>query len=130
MIVTFFDRQDHRNKENGNCINTTDAFFKILDATADREPFFVELVGNRGFNLLVGVRRDGGCVQFSPSDGVPPYLMAVGNPALDGFSEYLIGGTPTPIPNRFDLGRDRLRAIIGTFLDSGEKADSFVWEEI
>ena len=37
--------------------------------------FFCELLADNGYNLLVGVGRIG-CVQYSPDNGNPPYLMA------------------------------------------------------
>lgn len=70
-----------------------------------RAPFMFELVGENGHNLLVGRGDDCGCVQFSRADGTPPYLMAVSEEpsGADELVEFLAGGTPTPIPQRFCL---------------------------
>lgn len=103
--------------------------YRSLDG---RKPFLFELRGETGFMLTVGFAGDSGSVQYSPSDGSPPYLMAV----LDGDAEneicveFLAGNTPTPIPQRFCLPISVVERIIHEFIERGARPGAVSWEEI
>ncbi|MGJ5135616.1 Imm1 family immunity protein [Bradyrhizobium oligotrophicum] len=132
MIVEFFDRENERSPLNGLRIRETAGLIELFDQLQGRAPFFCEFIGENGYTVLVGIDGNGGCVQYSRTDGRPPYLMAVSAaPAQsDGFVEFLIGGTSTPVPSRYYLPSDAVRQIATYFQKTGERSPEFSWEEI
>jgi hypothetical protein len=131
MNVTFFDIEDSANDLNGTVIRNADELFRILDALRDRPPFVCELVGDNGFELVVGMGPNG-CAQYGHARGLPPYLVALapGREQDDGETEFLAGGTPSPIANRYCMPFDSVREIAGYFLETGGRHPAFSWEEI
>src|SRR5256885_14831394 len=97
MKTKFFDREDSSNPLNNSTIKDSSELTGILRGFRKREPFFCELVGDNGYDLLIGIAGNVGCVQFSPSSGDNPYLTAVapGEQEANEFVEFLIGGAPT-----------------------------------
>lgn len=132
MNAEFFDRQEQSNPLNGAKIENGGKLLKILDDLRSREPFFCELVGENSFNLLLGVGRTIGCVQYSPGDGSTPYLMAVatGEQDSDGYVEFLTADTPTPVPRRYCLSFEIVKQIAAYFIETGKRSPEVSWEEI
>jgi hypothetical protein len=132
MIVEFYDRQDELNALNGTRITESDRLLQIIGDLIARPPFFCELVGENGYNLLIGVGGMFGCAQYSHDDGTPPYLMATTSEAQRGKGEieFMIGGTPTPVPARYCLPFDNLKAIVVHFQTTGDQSPFFDWEEV
>jgi len=132
MIVEFKDLQDHDNPWNGMRIADSATLLRLLDELRNRPPFFCELVGDNGFKLLLGVGAECCCVQYSPSDGNVPYLMAVGRPegSVNSFKEFLTANTLTPVPERYCLPFEMMKQIAVHFLEQGGRLDSVAWEEI
>ena len=132
MNATFQDMQDDRNEKNGSYISDASSFDALLRSFEEREPFCFLLTGENGFTLTVSWSSQVGSVQFSSCRGEPPYLMAI-IPAAAGkakFVEFLSGGTPTPIEDRFCLPLDQIRKIVLDFLVYGTRPDSVEWEPI
>lgn len=132
MVAQFFDRQDTMNPSNGAMVRDEQMLNEVFDPLRKREPSFCELVGDNGFKLLIGVGHDIGCAQHSSADGDLPYLMAVATEAADddGYRNFLIGDTPTPIPLRYCLPLQAVRFIATEFVKTGERSRSVEWEEI
>jgi hypothetical protein len=131
MIVQFFDRQDPANRS--HAMRTTAAeVLTLIESLRDRPPFFCELVGNNGYNLLVGIGDDVGCAQFSRADGNPPYLIARGAAAKkkQGFVEFFAANTPTPVPARYCLPLEAVAKIAAYFVEWGLRSPSVDWDEI
>jgi len=103
-----------------------------LEGLRTRDPFFCELVGENGYNLLIGLGGDIGCAQYSRGDGDVPYLMAVTNgvPDTTAHTEFLIGNTPTPVRGRCCLPFDVVRQIVAYFIETGCCDPGVPWEEI
>jgi hypothetical protein len=82
--------------------------------------------------LTVAWSTEMACVQYGPSDGKPPYMMALGDPAgdPDAYIEFLTGGTPTPLSRRFCMPVAKAREIIVNFLQDGQRSTMAEWEEI
>ena len=76
MTVEFFDRQDGDGPRNGETLRSSTELRPLLDGLLGREPFFAELVGDGGAQLLLGIGPEA-CVQHSAVDGSCPYLTAV-----------------------------------------------------
>jgi len=91
-----------------------------------------ELCGSNGLRLLIGLANERAVVQFSSADGEPPYLMALdkNGAAEDGFIEFLVNDTPTPIPRRFCLPVETVRMIAIEFVSDGTQSSLVNWEEI
>jgi hypothetical protein len=132
MAVQFFDRQDKSNPLNGATIDDKEELLKVLDALRSREPFFCELVGENGYNLLLGVGRDIGCAQYSPSDGSTPYLMAVAatNQDSNEYMDFLTANTPSPVPRRYCVPFEAAKQIAAHFIETGNCWPGVSWEQI
>jgi hypothetical protein len=132
VTITFFDRQEKQNTLNGIKISDPDRIVALLDSLKHRPAFFCELVGDNGYNLLIGVATHCGCSQYSPSNGSPPYLMAVGKlqPVRSDYIEFLTADTPTPIARHYCLPFETAQKIASHFVMTGERYPEVDWEEI
>jgi hypothetical protein len=132
MNATFNDLQDKSNVMNGTRVRDSFGLNALLEPLKERQPFMFELVGVNGCTLLVGFSKDVGCVQFSASDGEPPYLMALNDDIVEDepFISFLNGNTPTPVPRRFCLPIEQVLAVTGAFIDEGVRSDAVGWEEL
>ncbi|HCE46748.1 MAG TPA: hypothetical protein DET40_24640 [Lentisphaeria bacterium] len=132
MNVKFNDLQDLKNIANGTVVSSPSAMNKLFQSWNDRVPFLFELRCSNGFMLTIGFAKDCGSVQYSPTNGEPPYLIAVGEDVDDksDFCEFLAGNTPTPISRRYCIPIVQVLQIVGTFLKSGDRDGSVAWEEV
>ena len=131
MRAQFFDRQDDGNPLNGVELEEPQAIRNIVRSMQLRTPFMAELVGTNGHTLLLGLGSSDGCVQFSSSDGTPPYLMAVRpNGEQEGAQDFLISSTPSPVPRRYCLPMQEVAEIAATFLENGERYPDVEWEAL
>jgi hypothetical protein len=130
MMAVFQDMEQAANPMNGTRLASPVGIGAFFHSLAGRKPFMFELRGENGFMLTIGIAADCGTVQYSPSGGLPPYMMAVGDEIDEGVVEFLAGGTPTPIPKRFCLPLYRVQKIVQDFLTHGDKSDAVTWEEI
>jgi hypothetical protein len=134
MKVKFQDLEELDNPRNGEHLASASQVVGLLDDLhSSRPPFMCELIGDNGFMLTVGIASEDGCVQYSPSDGNPPYYMAVGSPQLQanmGDVEFTVGGTATPIDRRYCLPFDRVKQIASYFTQTGDRSPDVPWEEI
>ena len=131
MRAQFFDRQDAENPLNGKMLDDPAVLQEIVHSSQERAPFLAELIGINERKLLLGLGSAYGCVQFSSTDGEPPYLMAVAEkPEQEGEQAFLMGNTPTPVPQRYCIPMRKVVEIATVFLISGERASNVEWEEI
>jgi hypothetical protein len=125
-------RQDLENPLNGCSFDNAKSLIEQLQALADRPPFFCELEGHNGYTLLVGLGRSWSCVQYSRTDGQPPYWMAL-SPDHGASGDdlcFLIGGTATPIRSHYRLSFDTVEEMVSHFVETGERGPLLEWEEI
>jgi Immunity protein Imm1 len=132
MIVTFYDRQDIRNALNGTLIVDGEHVVALIESLKERPPFFCELVGANDCNLLIGIGGDIGCAQFSCEDGNTPFWIATSpaTKAEEGFVDFLMADTPTPVPARYCLPYDAVKDIIVHFVNTGLRNPAADWEQI
>jgi hypothetical protein len=131
MTIVFFDRQEESNPLNNTTIDQASDLVEVLNGSQTRDPFFCELVGENGFNLLLGVGRTCTCAQYNRADGSAPYLMAVvPGEARDGYTEFLMGDTLTPVPMRYCIPFDGAKRVAVHFLQTGDQSPLVSWEEI
>jgi immunity protein Imm1 of predicted polymorphic toxin system len=130
--TTFYDRQDGTNPMNGFALTNASELRWIFSAVRGRRPFFAELMGDNGYKLLIGLGDDRGCIQFSSEDGSPPYYMAVAPKGLDSTCEisFLIGDTLSPVPGRFGLPYQTLVHVAEQFVNTGQRSNDVLWEDI
>jgi hypothetical protein len=147
MKAKFVDEQDRSNPLDRMTIDSREQVSNLLDSFRNREPFLCKLVGENGYELMIGVGATFGCVQHSRSDGDSPYLMAAatseGDPdvymkrlASGELNEeeeciyFLISDQPTPIPKRYCLSFDNLKEVVSYFIETGDRWPGVPWEEI
>lgn len=132
MIISFEDRENLDNTLNGSSFENPESLIKFLHSLSLEHPFFCELVGENGYNLLLGLGNVWSCIQYSRADGDPPYLMALHDENSEDGSdlEFLIGGTTTPVPYRFRLSWRQLEEIVRYFSETGKYSPAVRWEEI
>lgn len=130
MNAKFNDHQDPASSANDHYVNSDDAV-RLLRSLQARKPFFCSLDTTAG-TLLVGVGAEAGCVQFTPTSGGPPYLMATvdGGDMRGEYVEFLSAGTPSPIPTRYILPWRLVEEIVVHFIDHGVIPSRITWEEI
>jgi hypothetical protein len=133
MNTTFQDLQNADNPRNGLELSQPDTVVPLLEELRTIEPpFMCQFTGDNGFNLMIGVAREFGCVQHSSNDGMPPFLMAVSNGVASGRNEmeFLVGDTPTPIDGRYRIAFDELREVVAEFVATGERSNRVSWEDL
>jgi Immunity protein Imm1 len=133
MKVIFQDLEDRDNPRNGETFASVSQVVDLLDELrCSRPPFMCELIGDNGFTLTVGLGGEIGCVQHAPSDGTPPYLMAVDSTKVEpnaGDMEFVVGGTATPIDRRYCLPFQSVNQIVAYFTETGDRSPAVSWEE-
>lgn len=132
MNAVFNDMQDYSSDLDGAVVRDRSELFAVLDSVQDREPFVCELEGDNGFKLMLGIGKEVGCVQHSPSNGDVPYLMALapGDHEEEEYVEFMMGNTPSPIPKRNVLPFETVKEIAAYFVETGERWPDVAWEEI
>jgi len=66
MNTKFQDLQDEDNPRNGQVFGQRETVISLLqDLQTIEPPFMCQFTGDNGFNLMIGVARDFGCVQHS-----------------------------------------------------------------
>ena len=130
MIVRYDNEQSASDPLSGTVIDGSLRLAQLLESRRDNAPFFARLTADNGFEIMIGIGRDVGCVQYSRSNGGPPYLMAVSYdpPVKRGCVEFLAANTPTPIAARYIINFDELKAIALHFLNTGERSGSTSWQ--
>jgi hypothetical protein len=130
--ITPLDFEDSLSRWNGRQIEQRTDLEELLEESRRRKPFLLELSGSNGFKLIIGIGGSAGCVQYSSTDGAPPYLVAVARPELEaaGEMEFLAGGTAAPIPARHCLPFELVKKAVFHFFEQGGRITEVEWEEV
>ena len=130
MKTVFTDLQSHSG--DGTVVRNRMQLAALLESFSNRTPFGCELVADNGHKVVFGAGGGIGFVQHSPSDGDPPFRMAIAkkNHCERDYVEFLVGGTATPIAQRYCLSASEVEEIVACFVETGELALGFAWEEI
>lgn len=130
--ILYKNQQDKLDPLNGAIISEAAKLSEILEERKNYPPFFIRLSGDNGFQIIIGIGGNVGCVQYSRSDGELPYLMAVPSiPRLTtGDIEFLAGNMLTPVPARNILSFDELRKVVEDFASTGKRSSSVLWEPV
>jgi hypothetical protein len=90
------------------------ALLRVLErARSLSPPGMCELVHDNGFTLTVGI-GDLCSAQYAPSDGDPPYLMAVSpdeNEDAPETVEFMFDGSLTEIPGMLTIPSETLKGV-------------------
>ena len=129
MIVWYLSHQDKSDPMNGCPIELKDELVKLFHRRRNQRPFVAELSGANGFQITFGIGTDLCCVQYSRTDGAPPYLMAVSPhpPMRRGLVEFIAANTLTPFAARYIISFEELKEIALHFLETGERSNKFNW---
>lgn len=132
MIVRYKNQQDDSDPMNDVAITCRRQLSDLLQARRNNAPFLARLSGESGFEIMIGIGGQVGCVQYSRSDGSRPYLMAHSpNPPLKGGDvEFLTANTPTSVPAAEIISFEELKEIVLHFLETGERSSSVFWEAL
>jgi hypothetical protein len=132
MKLRFWDREDRSNPLNGSVIDNEQQLVAILDSHYHRTPFVVQLLGDNGWRLDIGVGGAKSCVQYTHQDGDPPYMMAIAPQAHRGqdHMEVLVGGTASHIPSHEVLPFELAKKIAIYFQQTGERSPLVLWDEV
>jgi hypothetical protein len=129
MILEFQDLEDHSNPANGTAVGTITDLHTLFANSSDRRPFFFTL-RNADIELTIGFGPEAGCIQHGDANGAPPYRMALNPQGEEGFVEFLVGGTATPVSKRYCLQIDFILELAAHFIESGQRSTLVEWEEI
>lgn len=132
MKVTYNNEQDELDPLDGRVIGSSSELTDLLKNARTKPPFFARLSCDNGFELLVGVGANVGCVQHSRSYGESPNLMAVStHPQMTrGYINFFTANTPTPVAARYIISFDELREVVLYFVQTGERSDAVVWQRL
>jgi len=130
MKVQYDNQQDNSDPMNGSIVAGDAQLIELLDSRRRDPPFFACFSADNGFQIMVGIGKDIGCIQHSRSDGQRPYLMAVSAdpPMKAGYVEFLAGGTLTPCAARYIIRLNELKEIALHFLKTGERSRTVSWQ--
>ncbi len=130
MIVHYDNEQDDLDPMNRTVVGSGAQLSELLDSRRNNAPFFARFSSDNGFEIMVGIGGNVGCVQYSRGDGAPPYLMAVSSrpPMKRGCVEFLTANTPTPIAARYILSFDEVKTIAIHFFKTGERSNAVSWQ--
>ena len=132
MKVWYINQQDDSDPVNGAVITGSEMLTALLNSRRSRPPFLALFSGDNGFEIMVGIGGNIGCIQYSRSDGKAPYLMAVSAhpPMKSGYVEFLTADTPTPFAARYILNFDEVKKVALDFLKTGERSDAVSWRSL
>lgn len=132
--VTLHNQQSPADPLSGSHLDNADRLGSVLDGLQSREPFLLEIEGENGFRLTMGIGGPVGCAQYASSDGEPPYLMAVMKPLQPpvptGEYVFLCGGQETPISADHCVPYAVLRAVAIYFMETGRRSPDVNWVEV
>ena len=133
MKAIFVDLEENDNPMNGSVVATSTDVQNMFQLLRGRRPFMFQLQLEDGRTLDIGIAGDVGCIQHSPSDGMSPYRMATtcSNPQIgQGDTEFSVGGTATPIDNRYCLPAHAIERIVQYILDGRGSPDGIAWDDV
>lgn len=132
MSVRYMNEQDERDPMNRTIIAGSERLSELLDERRSNVPFIAELLGDNGFQLMIGIGSAVSFAQYCRANGELPYLAAVPpQPRVKSrYVGFLMNNTLTPIPGRFILTFDEMKQIALHFLETGERSEVFSWVSI
>src|SRR5262245_61939807 len=128
MKYALFDREYTNSKA---AITSKAHLLAKLSEYRKLEPFIVELICETGEKLTIGIGGPVSFVQHTGVSGLPPYLCATMGGASDrAEEEFMISGTPTPIPERFCIPFEKMVDIVLYFVREGKLLNAVEWAQV
>ena len=132
MNATFVDLNNNENPANGTVISAPNIRKCVRDFQC-KTPSMFQLQLQSGVRIEVGVAGDMGCIQYTPANGLPPYVMATTSLIHSPTESYVIfsvGGTDTPISDRFCLPIELLVIALEHIIIESKLFEGLFWEEV
>ena len=132
MKITLHDFQEGSNDPfDGVEVEDSEKLRDVLDQLQRREPFILELEGDNGYRLTIGIGGPVSCIQHSSSDGQPPYMIAMSKdegqrPELADHV-FLCGGQATEIRGSQCVPFSVLQSVAAYFLQTGDRSAEVDW---
>jgi hypothetical protein len=118
----------------GALIHESDTLLDIFEQLQRRAPFILELEGENGYRLTVGIGGPVGCIQHSSKSGEPPYLIAVAKNSKRSADEeeyvFLCGGQDTAVRGNRCVPFATLQRVACHFLETGLRSTEVDWVEV
>jgi len=116
----------------GQRFSDASSLIAVLERFTRRKPEFFELKSETGYTLMIGVASERFCVQHSSVDGDPPYLVAVGFPAIEAEKvvDFMMQGSLTEVPAHLTVTKEDATKIAIHFMETGERLMNVTWEAI
>lgn len=135
MKVILHDFQDGAdNPFDSVQVDDSDALRDILDQLQRRDPFILEIEGDDGYRLTVGIGGPVSCIQHSSTDGEPPYAVAVVKDAQQHPETkdhvFLCGGQATEIRGSRCVPFAVLQSVASHFIQTGNRSTKVDWVEV
>ena len=135
MKVILHDFQEGLNNPfDGTQVVDSAKLGEIFDQLQHREPFILELEGDNGYRLTIGIGGPVSCIQHSSTNGEPPYMVAVMKDVQQRSEPkdcvFLCGGQATEIRGNQCVPFSVLQSVASRFLETGTRSDDVNWIEI
>jgi len=135
MKVILHDLQEGSdNPFDGTQVVDSGKLREIFEQLQQREPFILELEGDNGYRLTIGIGGPVSCIQHSSNDGEPPYMVAVMREAQQRSEPkdrvFLCGGQATEIRGNQCVPFSVLQSVASCFLETGARSDHVDWIEV
>src|SRR5689334_4275066 len=119
----FFDISSHRDP--GQRVTSEDELLSLLRAAVQAEPRVYELDGFQQGQLQLGLGGQYAVVHFIENADIPvSYDVRAQSPSALDYVEFLLGGTPTPIPPEYCVSSEEAVQAALFFFRTGERDPS------
>ncbi len=133
MNAMFFDLDCDEHPLNGSAVASAEAVRSLFEGLNGRRAFMFQLQLEDGSTLDIGVADCIGCVQHTPRDGMTSSRMATtptSPPLGGGDTEFSVGGTATPIDNRYCVPLSLVVQIAIQMIVGDGTIAEIVWEDL
>jgi hypothetical protein len=115
----------------GLCIDDPERLCEVLEELQRRDPIVLQIEGENGFSLAIGIGGPVGFIQHSSNDGRPPFLIAVDKDAKQIADDiehvFFCGGQDTPFRRSQCVPYEVLKSVASHFLEFGSRSDDVDW---
>ncbi|CAN5154424.1 hypothetical protein BH11CYA1_BH11CYA1_07270 [soil metagenome] len=128
MKVQFVDFSLERRPE--RTFQTTTELTSFLRQLQSEEPSAGELVGENGYKLTVGIDGQVAFVQYSNTNGDPPYLVAQARTIVTKKKhDFIVTGSPTEVDGKCCLPFSEFEKVVCDFMETGQKSPFVEWAD-
>jgi hypothetical protein len=130
-IVLFDYEAPNAERTTGVGVTSIGSLRDRLNEVAQQEPRIIDMVSPTGNRLQLGLGSAFGCAQLIRENNMPPYLCAIAERSIaKGDVEFLLGGTPTPVPPERCLPVEQAMRIAEYFFTNDAADPTTRWVEV